>query len=277
MDYKFSVSMCVYDKDNPQWFKEALDSILCQSLKPTEVILVVDGPVSDLLNKSILEYEQLENIKVFRLEKNLGHGNARRIGIENCKYELVALMDADDRSVYKRFEKQIEKFIENPDLDIVGGNIEEFIDDPGRIVSKRIVPMKDAQIKEYMKKRCPMNQMTVMVKKDAVLRAGGYLDWYCNEDYYLWIRMFLNGMTFENINETLVKVRVGDAAYRRRGGWKYFKSECRLQKYMLQNKIISPGLYAENVAKRFVMQILLPNKLRGWVFQKFARDSVEFR
>ena len=275
MDYKFSVSMCVYGKDRPEWFKAAVDSILHQSVKPTEVILIVDGPVSDLLNNVILEYEQLENVKIFRLDKNQGHGNARRIGFENCKYELVALMDADDISVYERFEKQLEKFKDNPSLDIVGGNIEEFIDDPGQIVSKRIVPMEDIEIKEYMKKRCPMNQVTVMVKKNAVLRAGGYLDWYCNEDYYLWIRMFLKGMIFENINETLVKVRVGDAAYRRRGGWMYFKSECKLQNYMLKNKVIDRFLYIENVAKRLIIQILLPNKLRGWLFQKFARESVE--
>ena len=113
-----------------------------------------------------------------------------------------------------------------------------------------------------------------MFKKKAIDTVGGYLDWYCNEDYYLWIRMYLAGMHFANVPENLVNVRVGSEMYRRRGGWRYFKSEAKLQKYMLKNKVIGFGTFLINVSKRFIVQVLLPNRLRGWVFQKFARKSV---
>ena len=129
-------------------------------------------------------------------------------------------------------------------------------------------------IKEYMKKRCPMNQMTVMFKKSSVEKVGGYLDWYCDEDYYLWIRMAIANMTFANMADTLVYVRVGEQMYQRRGGRKYFKSEAKLQKYMREHGIIGFGTYTVNVTKRFIVQILLPNKIRGWVFKKFARKKV---
>jgi hypothetical protein len=62
--------------------------------------------------------------------------------------------------------------------------------------------------------------------------------------------------------------------YQRRGGWQYFRSEARLQKYMLQNKIIGIPRYLINVIIRFIVQVAMPNNLRGFVFQKFARNKV---
>ena len=271
---KFSVSMCVYGKDNPQWFESAVDSILNQTCMPDEVVLVVDGPVPDDLDNVIKKYEQKEIFNVIRLEINRGHGEARRIGLENCKNNLVALMDADDISLGDRFEKQIAMFGKDDELAIVGGNITEFIGEPKNVAAKRIVPCGDVEIKEYLKKRCPMNQMTVMFKKDCVQAAGGYIDWYCDEDYYLWIRMSLAGMKFANLPDMLVNVRVGADMYQRRGGRRYFVSEAKLQKLMLDERIIGVGTYLVNILKRFIVQVLLPNKIRGWVFKKFARKTV---
>lgn len=272
-DFKFSVSMCVYAGDNASWFKTATDSILNQTVKPDEVVLVVDGPIYTELDAVITEYENNPIFKIIKLEKNEGHGNARRIGLENCSYDLVALMDADDISANDRFEKQLALFKNDSSLDIVGGNITEFIDSPKNIVGVRTVPQKDSDIKEYMKTRCPMNQVTVMFKKESVYKVGGYIDWFCEEDYYLWLRMSLNSMKFANVKDNLVNVRVGKDMYDRRGGIKYFKSEARLQKYMLDNKIIGFATYFMNVSKRFIVQVLLPNKLRGFVFKKFAREK----
>ncbi len=270
---KFSVSMCVYEKDNPKWFKEAVDSILNQTVQPEEVVLVVDGPVPSELDLVIRKYEEKDLFHVIRFAENQGHGNARRAGLEACTNELVALMDADDISLPTRFEKLLSAFQADEALDIVGGNITEFIGEPDNIVAKREVPAGHEKIMEYMKYRCPMNQMTVMFKKSSVAQVGGYIDWYCDEDYYLWLRMALAGMKFENVPETLVNVRVGKEMYQRRGGRKYFESEAKLQKYMLENKVIDFGTYCSNVGKRFIVQVLLPNKIRGWVFQKFARKQ----
>ena len=271
---KFSVSMCVYGKDNPDWFQIAVDSILNQTCPPDEVVLVVDGPVPDALDAVIVACEQNAVFNVIRLPENVGHGEARRTGLAACKNALVAIMDADDISVPTRFEKQLAAFAKDASLAIVGGNITEFVGAPDNVVGARIVPEADADIKLYMKKRCPMNQMTVMFKKSQVKAVGGYLDWYCEEDYYLWLRMAQADMTFANLPDTLVNVRVGAEMYRRRGGIRYFKSEARLQRYMRKQGIIGFGTYFSNVTKRFIVQVLLPNRLRGWVFKKFARRRV---
>ena len=267
--------MCVYGGDNAEWFQVAVNSVLNQTVSPDEVVLVVDGPVPDTLDSVICGYEQMPQFKVIRLAENQGHGNARRISLENCTYELVALMDADDISVPERFEKQLAYFAQDKTLAIVGGNIVEFCGAMDNVTGERIVPQKHEEISEYMKTRCPMNQVTVMFRKADVMAVGGYIDWFCEEDYYLWLRMYLADMRFANIPETLCQVRIGEEMYRRRGGWKYFCSEAKLQKYMLDKQIIGVGTYLMNVAKRLIVQVLLPNSLRGFVFQKFARKTVK--
>ena len=135
--------------------------------------------------------------------------------------------------------------------------------------------MNDYEIKKDMKHRCPINQMSVMMRKSAVFSVGGYQDWFCNEDYYLWIRMAMSGMRFENTPETLVKVRVNNEFYGRRGGLKYFRSEAGIQSLMFSRGLIGPGTFLVNVCKRFAVQLLLPRKLRQAVFRHFARKKCE--
>lgn len=270
----FSVAMSVYKNDNAEFFDRALKSITEeQTVKPSEIVLVVDGPVGDEINQVIEKYSSAYGIfNVVRLEQNGGLGNALKLAVENSSNELIARMDSDDVSLPTRFEKQLQ-LMEQTGADIVGGFITEFIDSEDNIVGMRQVPLENEDIKRDMKKRCAMNHMTVMYKKSAVLACGGYLDWHYNEDYYLWIRMLLNGATFGNSQDVFVNVRVGKEMYQRRGGWKYFKSEKGLQKYMKKNKIIGFGTYFMNVTKRFIVQVLMPNRLRGWVFKKFARKK----
>lgn len=270
-NYKFSVAMCVYGGDDPKYFSEAVDSMRNQTQKPNEIVIVRDGPVPEAIEDILTEYEKDDIFKIVRLEKNCGHGIARRTSLENATYDIVALMDADDISVPERFEKQIEVFKNNNDISICGGNIAEFIDDIQNVVGIREVPAEDKDIKEYMKKRCPMNQVTVMFKKEHIQKVGGYIDWYCEEDYYLWIRMALAGMVFYNIQDILVNVRVGKEMYQRRGSVKYFKSEAGIQLLMLKNKLISFPQFFINMTLRLILQVLMPNKLRGFIFRRFAR------
>ena len=229
----FSVAMSVYYKDNAVFFDRALQSITeWQTVKPTEIVLVCDGPLNKQLDAVIDKYrKQYPIFKILRLKNNRGLGNALKLAVENTSNEIIARMDSDDISVSDRFEQQLKFFSNHPEVDIVGGNIAEFIGDETNIVGKRIVPTKDSEIKEYMKKRCAFNHMSVMYKKSAIQAAGGYLDWFWNEDYYLWIRMQLNGAVFANTGTVLVNVRVGEEMYQRRGGKKYFQSEKQLQDY----------------------------------------------
>lgn len=270
----FSVSISVYEKDNPQHFSSALESIFKQTVKPTEVVLVVDGPIPEATSQ-IMEtmLDRYKNLKVFYLEKNMGHGESRRIGLENCAYELVAIMDSDDICVPDRFEKELQCFENDKDLSVVGGYIGEFEDDVKNIIGIRKVPLGDHEIKQYLKSRCPFNQMSVMFRKSHVNNVGGFIDWHCEEDYFLWVRMLLAGCKFKNLPGNLVFVRMNYDSYMRRGGLRYFKSEAALQMYMYKNKVISFARLIINVSIRFIVQVLIPNRLRKWFFKKFFRTK----
>ncbi len=273
MEKDFSVCMSVYKNDKPEYVVVALDSIIQQSVQPTEIVLVVDGPVPDALNEVLNDFEtkNADLFHIIRLPQNGGLGNALRLAVENTKYELIARMDSDDICMPRRFEKQLAYFEQDPQISIVGGTISEFIDSPDHVVGQRICPLTDAEIRKYMKTRCGYNHMTVMFRKSEVLRVGNYQDWFWNEDYYLWIRMLLGGCKFANLPDVLVNVRVGKDMYARRGGWKYFKSEAKLQHYMWKHHLIGLPRYLYNVAIRFAVQVAMPNSVRGWVFRTFAR------
>lgn len=241
---------------------------------PDEVILVVDGPVSNEIDNVIKNYQKKYIfLRVIRLEENGGLGNALKIATESAKYNLIARMDSDDISLPNRFEEQLKYFMLHPTIDVVGGDIEEFINDESNIVGRRRVPQKNDEIREYMKKRCAFNHMSVMYKKTTIQAVGGYQDWFWNEDYFLWIRMWLNNAEFANTGTTLVKVRVGKEMYQRRGGNKYFQSEKKLQTYMLTHGMINRKTYCINIIKRWIVQRVLTNRLRGWVFRTFAREK----
>ena len=269
----FSVLMSVYKNDNPDFFRTAVESVLVnQTVKPNELVLVVDGPVPESLKQMILNVQQECNeVKIIWLDKNGGLGNALKIGLSECSNEVVARMDSDDIASATRFQQQLEYIDNNPAIDIVGGQITEFIDSPDNIVGRREVPYDCASLKEYTKRRCPFNHMTVMFRKSAVLKSGGYEDWHYNEDYFLWIRMLLTECKFANLPQVLVNVRVGKDMYARRGGWKYFKSEAGIQRYMFDKGVISFPRYGYNVLGRFVLQVVMPNSLRAFLFQKLFR------
>lgn len=270
----FSVIASVYKNDNPKFVREALDSLLVtQTVKPSEVVLIQDGPVQQELLWVLSEYEaRFEGlIHIIRLQKNAGLGNALRLGVENARYSIIARMDSDDICLPDRFEKQINYLEKHPECDIVGGQMTEFIDTPDNIVGRREVPLDNDSIYNYMKSRCALNHVTVMFRKEAVLRAGNYQDWFWNEDYYLWVRMMMNHCVFANIPDVAVNVRSGADQYARRGGKKYFDSEIGIKKLMLEKGMITRKDYMVNYVQRFIVQLLLPNSVRGWVFRTFAR------
>ena len=276
MKNKYSVVTSVYKNDNPAFVERALDSITTlQTLPPDEVVLIVDGPVPNLL-ESLIQLREKESNGLYRviwLKENGGLGNALRLGVEKAKNDIIVRMDSDDVATSDRIQKQIEYLQQHPECDVVGGQMTEFIGAEENVVGSRIVPQTNEDIQSWLKSRCPLNHVTVAMRRSKVLEVGNYIDWHYNEDYYLWIRMAEAGYNFANLPDTLVNVRVGKDMYARRGGWKYFKSEKGLQDYMLKKKMISLPRYAFNVAVRFGVQVAMPNSLRALVFQKLFRKK----
>jgi glycosyltransferase involved in cell wall biosynthesis len=253
----------------------ALQSVLDQTLAPDEVVIVADGEITKPLESVINAFgtnavEHGISVKLVILERNYGHGIARMNGVLNCQHEYIALIDADDINCKSRFRTQHDLLEHRPDIAVCGGNIVEVDADSGILVAKKIMQHGFVD-NRYIGLRCPLNQMTVMMRKSAIIDAGNYQDFYNNEDYFLWLRLYLKSYGLYNIDETLVYARVSGSFYRRRGGLKYFLSEARMQSLLLQNKIIDPFKFSFNLFVRFVVQVIFPNFIRGIVFRVFFR------
>lgn len=275
MDKRFSVLMSIYKNETVSNFSTAIDSVINQTLKPNEIILVRDGKVPEELQLCIDNYldKYADLITYIPLEKNGGLGNALNIGIKKAKNELIARMDTDDICVPNRFELQVNAFLNDETLDVVGGQVNEFIGDTNNIIGQRIVPNSNSEIYKYIKTRSPFNHPTLMYKKSSVMKAGNYIELHYLEDYYLWCRMALLNYKFLNLPEVLVNMRMTEDTYQRRGGYSYFESFKVLEKYKLKNRLINYFKYLKNIILRFCQCVLISNKLRGYLYRKVIRKK----
>lgn len=264
---KFSVLLSVYHKEKPEFFDAALDSIYNQTVKADEWVIVKDGPISQELQDVINKYRQYNDIEIteIQLEENMGLGIALSIGIPKCRNELVARMDTDDIAVPNRFELQLAEFKKDVALDICGGQIVEFEDDPNVLIAERRVPLTHDEIVAYQKKRSAFNHMTVMYKKSKVLEAGNYKNCPLMEDDMLWVDMILSGAKCANVNEYLCKVRTNRDMIARRGGLKYYKKYKTARKQILDTGFITKKEYRSVNRLQFIVCIM-PKWLRKKVF-----------
>lgn len=264
----FSVLMSVYYKEHVDYLKHALDSIFSQTVRAAQVVVVEDGPLTPELDSVIADYcVQYPELEIVPLVENRGLGLALAEGMLHCRYELVARMDTDDIAREDRFEKQLEAFENNPTIDVCGSHMLEFEGDVNNIVTKRRVPLTDAEIKKYQKRRDGLNHVTVMFKKSSVLKAGNYQHCPLMEDTLLWVNMFKNGATAMNIDDYLVYVRIGKDMYERRGGWAYYKKYKQARKKIYETGYISWWDYEYTLLVQLAVA-LMPNKLRGFVFKR---------
>ena len=266
--------MSVYKNENPEYFQRAMESVLGQTLPPDEIVLVRDGKVPDSLQTVIDKYLGNPIVKYCPLEENVGLGNALNEGLQHATHEFVARMDTDDICLPDRFEKQMRFLQENPSVDMLGGQIEEFLEEEENVIALRNVPCEDGEIKEFIKTRNPFNHQSVVFKKEKVLAVGGYIELHYLEDYYLWCRLWKSGATFANLADVLVKVRTSEDLYKRRGGRKYFKSFKALEAYKKGVGMIGAGKKFKNLCIRFV-QTHTPNFVRKWGYNRMARKTVK--
>ena len=217
---KYSVLMTVYKSDNPEYFALSLDSMINQSLPPDEIVLVKDGPISNALQKVIDDRLNCNiPIKQIQLPINRGLGLALNAGITECSNELIARMDSDDYSLPERCKKQVEAFMDDSTLDIIGCPVDEFSGSIENIIGCRNVPYTNKDIYAFAKRRDPFNHPTVMYKKSKIVEVGMYSDYRKNQDTDLWIKMLMNKVKCKNLNEHLFRFRFDENTFQKRKNW----------------------------------------------------------
>lgn len=237
----YSVLMAVYKNDNAIYLKESIESMLNQTVKPKQFVIVEDGKIPEDLEKVILSYEKKypEIFNVIRRDINKGLGYSLNEGLQICKYSLIARMDSDDISIDTRCEKQLREFKKNKDLKIIGGQIVEFINDVGNLVGKRNVPCENEKIIRFSHRRSPFNHPTVMFKRDTVIKYGGYPEISRKEDLKLFVEMVNCGEESMNLEDVVLYYRTSRENLKRRKTFINCKEYIEVMYYFYKRNIIN--------------------------------------
>lgn len=267
---KFSVLISIYPKESPKFFSQSLDSLVAQTVPADEVVIVKDGSVSSELESVLDQYATKLPLKVVGYEQNRGLGYALAFGLQQCQYDWVARMDADDIAVNDRFEKQMDYLEQHPEIELLGCATMEFTDSVNDARGGRRLPCSHEEIRCFLKKRNAFNHMTVVFKKQAALDAGNYMEAPGFEDYYLWVRMILNGVRTANMPESLVYARVGNDMIGRRIGFRYAKEEYRFYKKLRKLKFLSYAEFIKVICMRIPLR-LIPKPVLAFIYKKLLR------
>ena len=272
----YSVLMSVYRNEKPGVLQQSMQSIYDQTVPTDDFVLVCDGPLTKRLDEVIGEMQKKfgKRLRIIRQAENHGLGYCLRIGIPECKNDLVARMDSDDISRKDRCEKELEIFSKHPEISAVGGLVGEFTVTIKEVKSIRRVPETNSEIIKFSKWRSPMNHPSVMFRKKDVLAVGNYPEVRNCQDWYLWTNMLMNGYQLYNVQEILVFMREDRTTFKRRAGWRYFKIQRKLFRNMRKRKYMSLPQYMIVVPVRFC-SAMAPNGLRQKLFEKFMREKVQ--
>lgn len=272
----YSVLMSVYHKADPAFFDTALESLVNQTVRSDDVVIVCDGPLTAELDAVLEKHcaRHPEMFHVVRLEQNVGIGEAANAGLARCKNDLIAKMDADDIAVPQRCEWQLARFAQCPELTVLGGYIAEFDRDPQHPVTVREVPLTNEKIRAFARRRQPFNNTTVMYRRSAVLKVGGYNRMRRCEDFDLYTRLLCADYYCENLSQVLVQVRVDQDALARRASLATLKGcmDSRWRSYKLGYASLLD--VAVCVGGELFIAVC-PAGVQRWIYRRFLRKSSE--
>ncbi|WP_394215776.1 glycosyltransferase [Brachybacterium vulturis] len=271
----FTVLMPLWRRDLPDRLELALrTATLEQQHRPDLLILTVDGPLPAVLEAVVDRVEQAEfgPALVLRHDDHRGVAAALQDGLESSPHDLVARADADDICRPERFALQIPRMDEEG-LDLLGSSMREFSDQvPPGTGPLRTRPLQHEQIVRYLPHHSPFHHPTVVLRRSVALAVGGYRDLALLEDYWLWERMMLGGARMGNLPQVLVDYRVDEELFARRGGWRLFASDVRLQRRMLLDRVVTPGGFLRNIVLRATYRFV-PGWARRLGYRRFVERS----
>lgn len=257
---RVAVIMAVYMGDKAEYCKLAIDSILGQTFTNVRLLIGVDGSIKEEVGSLLALYESMSNVEIIHYQENRGLAavlNDLLDVVFKQGFEYVTRMDADDISFLDRIEKQYKFLNENPEVDVVGGAIQD-IDELGNKVGKIVrYPITNDECREFFAKRDPHAHPSVMYRKRLFDKIGHKYrtDAPLYEDTMLWLDAFTHGAVQANLSDVVLYYRTTQSLFKqRRGGWVYAKEQLanRLQIKRELGYGLSSSLYA---FARFLMLI----------------------
>lgn len=189
--------------------KKSIESMLTQTLKNFEFIIVLDNPQNNEHKKVINEYLNKDERIIFLInEKNIGLAASLNKGIDKARGDYIARMDADDISMTNRLEEEYNFFKENPDISIVSTNKIDINENDDIINIPTHLPTEDCQIKKILKITSVITHSAAMFRKRDIEKIGKYRLFPASQDYDLWLRASYYKLNFGIIDEPLIKYRI---------------------------------------------------------------------
>lgn len=264
---RVSVVVNVWGGDEPASLKRSLSSISSQRLRPDEVVVVVDGPISTEIEEEIQRFrnEATFPARTIYIQSPKGLWNARNVGIGEAEHEIVALHDADDVMHPERLQFQTKAIAENG-LDVLGSPVYEFDSVQERILGVRSLARSD-QLSRKMIWQNVVNHSSVTLRKSVIIGVGGYRNVHLAEDYDLWLRLIFAGKNVSCTEEILQAFSVDSNLSKRRGGAKFISSEIALHR-LIRSKS------SENV---FVLWVRLISRLTFRLSPRIIRKAHRVR
>lgn len=202
-----SVIMSTY-KEDERILRESIESILNQTYRDLEYIIILDYPDNDIHKSVIEEYAFKDNrIHFYINEKNMGLTDSLNRGLSLCHGEYIARMDADDISLPNRLERQV-KYLEKNHYDLIGGITEMINEDGSLLYSIKSVPADPKKIDKALRYSQCIAHPTWLGRKEVFEKNAGYRHMPLCEDYDFTLRAVLNGFVISNLNEPVLKYRM---------------------------------------------------------------------
>lgn len=269
----YSVLMSIYIKENPAFLIQSLESMLNQTVFPSEIVMVKDGLLTRELELVLEEYDSkfpgLFNFVSYDINHGLGY--ALHEGVLACSNEIVARMDTDDVARPDRMEKQLVAI--ESGLDMVGSDVIEFVTSPDNPVAITDLPKGIDAIRSYSRRRNPFRHPPMTFRKSKVLEAGNYSSEFLYfEDWDLFNRMLACGCQADNLSEPLVAMRVSDDFYSRRGGSQYLKYAKAFKRAQLERGYFTKRDYICSYLPHAIV-CLMPNSIRALIYRVILRRS----
>lgn len=202
-----SVLMCVYNEEIC-FLRQSIESILTQTFKDFEFIIICDNPGNEQIVSCLKEYEVSDGrIKLYINEHNLGLTKSLNIGLQFCCGCYIVRMDADDVSLPQRIERQYSYMINHPEVTIL--NTFAVLFGEGIEESMRTSPIHHKKIARILPYEC------VIIHPSVMINRNGFDIWYDegqkrSQDYELWLRLLSMGARFHTLPEALIMYRISD-------------------------------------------------------------------
>lgn len=208
MNKKISVVMSAYNEPE-RFLRESIESILNQTYRDFEFIIIQDKPDNEAIERVVNEYAAKDDrIRFYKNEKNIGLAMSLNHGIELARYDIIARMDADDIALPELLEKDLAYLEAHPEMHLVSIKCIK-IDENGNQVRESIkLPHNFSQTIKAMEETDIVMHPGAMFYKNDVLKIGGYRNFPCGQDYDLWMRYITLGWKFDFVHECLLRYRI---------------------------------------------------------------------